>query len=154
MNLLDRVKATLNGFVIDAGVYWHSSLEPWFENLLKTVVHAEVDLLIPLARQAAADVIADVGTATTFQGFLNSAGEIAVRTANAAKDQGLRVAGTSLLTAVTAAIAEHPQVVLEHDTVAPVTLLDEASDGRPSDTEEPVSSDSDSLGNGPGQAAP
>lgn len=114
MNLLDRIKLALTGYLTGAGQFWHTTLEPWFENFLATTVHEEVDL----AAKAATDYITEALPALTsavatgnWATFADTQATIIKNTAADLEASAAKVAVTSVSTAVTALIAGHPDVV-------------------------------------------
>lgn len=121
MKLIDSIHAALSGFVTAAGQLWHTKLEPWLSGLLSNVVHAEVTALMPIAQEATQELVADLaGAKGNLQDFAAIAGQVLANAATKAQAASVTAVGSSLLTAVTAAIATHPEVMASEVPVAPV----------------------------------
>lgn len=87
-------------------------IAPWFEHLFSQTVANEVTALLPLASQAAGALAADLATnAGNLTKFAETAATILKNTAAQAQTAAIQAGGTSLLTAVTTAIAAHQQAV-------------------------------------------
>lgn len=108
MKILDHVHKAIDNVLVKTGRIWHEDIAPWLTKLLDSILHAEVEALIPLARAAVAELGEELKDAKSVKDFINVAGSIVVRTAEQARDQALETSGAAILTAVTAAIAEHP----------------------------------------------
>lgn len=108
MTLLDHINGALQGFLTGAGKLWHQSMEPWLSNLLSTVSKAEVSALAPIASEAVAELGTDLLAAHgNLSQFSTVAGQVLANTAQKAEAASITAAGTSLFTAVDAAIAGH-----------------------------------------------
>lgn len=117
MSLLQHIHKAIDNVLVKTGNLWHKDIQPWLTDLLDKVIHAEVEALIPLAREAVSELAGDLKSATTVQGFIDAAGQIVISTAEKAKDQAIKTSGIALLTAVTAAIGEQNAVTLTHATL-------------------------------------
>lgn len=91
--------------------FWHADLAPWLKTLLTNVIHHEVDALLPLATTAVNEIAHDfVASAGNITNFAALTGQVLTRTAQESMNLAVQVGGASLLTAVTAAIAAHPDI--------------------------------------------
>lgn len=119
MSLLNRIGGALSGVITGAGALWHKSLEPWFEGFLSTVSHAEVAALQPIAVNVVSNLTEQF---IASKGDLSKFGDVAAsalfEAGIQAKAAGIEAAGTSLLTAVAAAVANHPALQAQPQTPA------------------------------------
>lgn len=91
---------------------FNDDIAPWFEHLFSQTVANEVTALLPLASSAAGALAADLATNSgNLSAFAKTASAILQNTATQAEAAAIQAGGTSLLTAVTSAIATHTQAV-------------------------------------------
>lgn len=103
-------------------------IAPWFEHLFTQTVANEVTALLPIASSAAGALAADLATnAGDLTKFAETASTILKNTAAQAQVAAITAGGTSLLTAVTTAIATHQQAVpLGGQPVPPLPVVEPA----------------------------
>lgn len=100
--------------------FFHEDMAPWFKTLLTNVAHAEVAALMPIASAGAQRIAAQIATADADPiTFADTVAVLIRDTAIEAAATGIKVAGLSVLAAVTTAIAAHSASVALGGAPAP-----------------------------------
>lgn len=114
MSLLNKITAAVHAAAASVATAWHDHVEPWLSNFLGSVVHAEIDAVIPIATKFVEQAVPALVTAAQsgdWNGYADAQWDAVVGTAEEAKKQAIGAAITSVSTAVNALIVSHPDVI-------------------------------------------
>lgn len=150
MSLFAHINSAVNQFKAGATKFWGETVSPWLQHFLGSVLHSEVEALIPIATAAVASTAQElIDSKGDLGAFAEAAGKTLALAAESAKQSAIKVAGTSLLTAVTAAISVHATQTTE--SISIYASKTETPNADPLPVEQPSEVDSDSLGDDEGQ---
>lgn len=121
MSIFTKISAAVAAAAAAVGTAWHDNIEPWLGDFFKSVVHAEVDAVIPIATayvQQAVPALVAAAASGNFQGFADAQWDAVVNTAEEAKKQAITAGISSVATAVNALISSHPDVIAANEAAA------------------------------------
>lgn len=114
MSLLAHIKDAFQAAAATAANEWHTHIEPWLANFLKTTVKAEIDAILPIATEEVSKVVPAAIAAIqsgNVQGFLDAQWDAANATADKIAKTAETVALTSIATATSTLLVSHSDVV-------------------------------------------
>lgn len=116
--------------------FWNNDLKPWVIDLFHHVQHDVVDAVVPLAHEAAQEILSEGGKlldgSASLQSIAANAGSVLMRTAMKMEKAAIQVGGHDLLTAVAAVLANRNAADGSAPIPSNVTNPEPVSHGAPS----------------------